>query len=141
MANDCEILDNKIKQRGLRMTKQRAIILEILTEIKGHLRVEEIYLRVHKRIPHISFGTVYRSLKLLEELGFVKEITFGKHYSLYDSKISPHHHFTCSICEQIMDTDELTPLPVGKIMVDGLYLEVKGFRLDFYGICDKCQEK
>ena len=141
MAKDCDILDNKMKQRGLRMTRQRAIISEALTKIKGHPRVEEIYLRVHKRKPHISFGTVYRSLKLLEELGCVKEITFGKHYSLYDSKITPHQHFTCSICEQIMDIDELTPVPVGEIMVDGLNLEVKGFRLDFYGICDKCQKK
>lgn len=141
MTNDCDILDNRIKQRGLRMTRQRAIILEVLSEIKGHPRVEEIYLRVHKRIPHISFGTVYRSLKLLEELGFVKEITFGKHYSLYDCNTSPHQHFTCSICEQIMDTDELIPPPASKIRVDGAYLEIIGFRLDFYGICDKCQKK
>jgi Fur family transcriptional regulator, peroxide stress response regulator len=139
MTKDCDILDAKIKQRGMRMTRQRAVILEVLSQIKGHPRVEEIYQRVYRRMPHISFGTVYRSLKLLEELGFAQEIRFGKGYSRYECNPAPHQHFTCSACGNVMDVDEIMTCPITEVKVGGVSLDVKNFRLDFFGLCEKCR--
>jgi Fur family peroxide stress response transcriptional regulator len=141
MTQECILLDSKIKQRGLRMTRQRAAVLEVLSQIKGHPKAEDIYRKLHRRMPQVSFGTVYRSLKLLEELGFARELRFGKRHSRYERNPSHHQHFTCSVCGEIMDIDEPIPSPPNELMVGGAKLRVDGVRLDYYGICERCDGK
>jgi Fur family ferric uptake transcriptional regulator len=64
-----QILSEKVKSHRLRLTQQRRVIYEELATVSTHPRAEELYEMVQKKIPHISFGTVYRNLKALKELG------------------------------------------------------------------------
>src|SRR3990172_4249696 len=87
---DLELLSQKIKNSRLRLTRQRRVIYEELAKVDTHPRAEEIYEIVQKRIPHVSFGTVYRNLKALRELGLVAEDKFGHNYSLFNANpLSP----------------------------------------------------
>src|SRR3972149_11659844 len=85
MKPDLELLSQKIKNSRLRLTRQRRVIYEELAKVDTHPRAEEIYEIVQKRIPHVSFGTVYRNLKALRELGLVAEDKFGHNYSHFDA--------------------------------------------------------
>ena len=61
-----------LRQRGMRVTPQRAIIFEAIENLEGHITAEEIFQAVQKINPYISLATVYRTLELLQELNLRK---------------------------------------------------------------------
>ena len=73
------------KQKSIRMTEQRKLILNILRSTKSHPTADWIYQEARKEIPNISLGTVYRNLKILVQAGEILEMDFGSGYSRYDS--------------------------------------------------------
>jgi len=139
MKGTTRVLNQKIKQQGYRMTRQRAIVLEELSKTKEHPKADEIYQMVRKRMPHISFGTVYRCLKLLQELGMVRELNFGKCYSRFEASTETHQHFTCSKCCRVLDVDEPLAVSTSGVEVGGQKMKVIDYRLEFYGLCSDCQ--
>ncbi|MFC2019363.1 Fur family transcriptional regulator, partial [Chloroflexota bacterium] len=64
----CDLI---LKQKGLKLTPQRRLILEIIHESRSHLTAEEIITYVQSRVPGVNKSTIYRTLELLEELGCV----------------------------------------------------------------------
>jgi Fe2+ or Zn2+ uptake regulation protein len=140
MKATTKILNQKIKQQGYRMTRQRAIVLEELSRTKEHPKADEIYQMVRRRLPHISFGTVYRCLKLLEELGLVRELNFGKCFSRFEASTENHQHFTCVKCCRVLDVDEPLAVSTAGVEVDGRKMKITDYRLEFYGLCRDCQE-
>jgi len=67
---------------GLRVTSQRALILEIVRRGQGHLDADEIYRQARRKQPRLSLSTVYRTLQTLKKLGLVEEVPFDE----------GHHH-------------------------------------------------
>ncbi len=104
MKRNLRVLNQKIKQQGYRMTRQREVVLDELSKTRGHPKADEIYQMVRNKMPHISFGTVYRNLRLLKELGLVRELSFGKNFSRYEAFHENHQHFTCMSCGRVLDT-------------------------------------
>ncbi len=131
-------LEERFKGKGYRLTKQREIILEEISKGKTHPSADEIYLMVKKKIPNISFGTVYRNLKVLRDLGLIRELEFSKSFSRYDGNTKDHYHFTCTKCNKIFDLD----IPVMEELNNNLRaktsFQVLFHRLEFYGICHDC---
>jgi len=62
------ILEKKCVERGLRMTDQRRIIAQVLSEATDHPDAEEVYTRASLKDPKISLATVYRTVRLFDEL-------------------------------------------------------------------------
>jgi Fe2+ or Zn2+ uptake regulation protein len=139
MKSTSKVLNLRIRQQGYRMTRQRAVVLEELTRTREHPKADEIYQMVRRRLPHISFGTVYRCLKLLQELGLVRELNFGKCFSRFEASSENHQHFTCTRCCKVYDIDERLPVPAPSVEVGGKKVKITGFRLEFYGVCRDCQ--
>ncbi|MCB0162466.1 MAG: transcriptional repressor, partial [Caldilineaceae bacterium] len=75
--NDNGNLVRDLKLRGVRVTPQRAIILEAIEQLPGHMTAEEIYNAVQAVNAYISLATVYRTLDLLREMGLVTEARMG----------------------------------------------------------------
>ena len=61
-----------LRSRGLRLTPQRVLIMELLERSSGHIAPEDLYQQVLRRYPMINRSTVYRTLDLLEDLGLVR---------------------------------------------------------------------
>ncbi|MEZ4582387.1 MAG: transcriptional repressor [Caldilineaceae bacterium] len=98
--NDNGNLVRDLKLRGVRVTPQRAIILEAIEQLPGHMTAEEIYNAVQAVNAYISLATVYRTLDLLREMGLVTEARMGTttvHYALKDH--ANHHHAVCRNCK------------------------------------------
>lgn len=125
----------------LRMTNQREIILEELKKSGQHLSADELYDKVRQFIPRISLATVYRNLEILAELGIVAKLEIGGRQKRFDADVSGHDHIYCTRCHRI-DNIELNRERLPSIAPKGEYgYAVTGYRLEFAGICPKCQQE
>ncbi|MEK7872523.1 MAG: transcriptional repressor [Chloroflexota bacterium] len=122
-------------------TLQRKIILEELCRFRRHYSAMEVYERVKRRIPQISFATVYRNLKLLREKGLALELTLGKDASLWDGLAEPHYHFTCKSCGEVSDMPVEYDSAWERTIARKAGFAITGHRAEFYGYCDKCKDK
>jgi len=123
-----------------RLTNQKKIIFDYLKKVKCHPSAETVYAEVKKKLPQISFGTVYRILDGFKRNGTILEIPCSCK-SHYDGNISPHAHFICQKCKKIFDILKLCGncnvlrnkrVKIGKI---------NHYQIYFYGYCKKCQNK
>ena len=104
-----------LKQRGLRMTPQRQLILNAVAALHGHVSVEQVYQDVVRVFPDVNISTVYRTLEVLEELGLVRHTHFHDGVAQFErTDEAPHHHMVCTRCGATseLDLDVLQPLAV-----------------------------
>lgn len=141
MQPDLDLLNQTIRKNRLRLTRQRRIIYEELAQVNTHPRAEEIFEMVQKRIPQVSFGTVYRNLKALKQLGLISEDKFGHNYSHFDANTTPHHHFTCFKCHKVYDVENHRELEMEKVRFPDSGFKVDYSRVEFYGTCPHCRKK
>ena len=80
------------KEQTPKLTKQRSVVLEVVSKEEAHPTAAEVFHEARKVMPGISFATVYNSLRYLKETGLVREITFGNGASRYDSVTDRHDH-------------------------------------------------
>lgn len=124
-----------------RSTKQKSIILEELSRVRTHPSADEIFKMVRKRLPLISFGTVYRNLNLLKEQGRILELACGKYSCRYDATTANHYHFVCLSCSGVFDVDEPLLKNIDKRVTRESGMEVKYHRIKFFGYCHECKNK
>ncbi len=86
-----DTIEKKCLDKGVKLTDQRRIIAKIMSESKDHPDVDELYNRVIKIDSKISIATVYRTVKLFEELGILTKHDFKGGKARYE-KISEGHH-------------------------------------------------
>ena len=122
-----------------RMTKQKAVVYEILCSTDTHPTADWIYEQARKRIPEISLGTVYRNLQVLLEDKKIMELNYGKGQSRFDGNPNPHHHFVCEKCGKIYDFAQDGPW-INEEVLDAAPGMVKSYRFECYGICGDCLE-
>ena len=77
-------------EKKLRHSHQRDMIYNYLLSTKEHPSAEMIYDELRRIEPTLSLGTVYRNLKLLEDLGMVKKVTSVNNVERYDAMTSDH---------------------------------------------------
>ena len=102
-----------LKQRGLRMTPQRQLILDAVASMHGHLSADQVYQQVVRVFPDVNISTVYRTLEVLEELGVVRHTHFHAGVAQFErTDQAPHQHMVCSRCgsDFELDLDVLQPL-------------------------------
>lgn len=144
-----QTLSDKFREKGLRFTKPRQVIGEVLTNDSRPLSAEEIYLKVHESYPKIGLTTVYRNLEKLEQMGLVLKLHLGdgrNRYKLYQDPLNPeyHHHMICTSCKRIIDyedfeNEEIRLLrKVQKVFAQKHNFEITGQFIQFYGVCKSC---
>ena len=85
------ILEKKCVERGLRMTDQRRIIAQVLSEATDHPDAEEVYTRASEKDPKISLATVYRTVRLFDEAGIIETHDFRDGRARYELAEGEHH--------------------------------------------------
>ena len=90
-------IEEKCKEKGVRLTDQRKIIANVMSESKltfgskDHPDVDELHKRVSLVDRKISIATVYRTVKLLEESGIIERHDFKEGKSRYEPSTDEHH--------------------------------------------------
>jgi Fur family ferric uptake transcriptional regulator len=123
-----------------RHTKQRDALLQILRELKTHPTALELYGLLRSRLPRLSLGTVYRNLEALARDGLIRKLVSGHEEARFDGDLSRHHHVRCIECGRVADIRGLVADNIRTTEVGCLTgFEVLGHRLEFFGLCPKCQ--
>ena len=145
IENNDEIIDELkkiVKQKGLKYTEQREIVLNILLRAQEHLTAEEVYNHVKKEYPNSNIGiaTVYRALSFLEEVDLIASITFGTDGKKYESNAKSHHdHLICTNCGKIIEfMDDEIEKRQEKIAKKNNF-KISSHSMQLYGICEGCQ--
>ncbi|ENK1243379.1 transcriptional repressor [Clostridium sporogenes] len=146
MSTQLEYFKKLIEEKGYKFTFQKKIILKVLVNSSIHLNAEEIYNEIKKE--NVGIATIYRNLKIFEELGIVKEFNIeGINY--YEMKIFSgkplHIHFKCLKCNSIIDMDNsklnLEYLKLNRAIERSENLEIYDVNMLFLGLCSRCKEE
>ena len=129
----------ELRSRGLRWTPQRRLILEVLSATEGHITGSEVVERCRARDPETTPSTVYRTLDVLEELGYVSHSHSAAGREEYHVLPGADHgHLQCRLCGA---TQELEPDVAAGIV--GPIERRHGFVIDvghltISGVCADC---
>jgi Fur family ferric uptake transcriptional regulator len=134
-------IDRKaLSSAGLRMTRQRALILEIIRH--RHLDADEVYRQAREKQPRFSLSTVYRTLRMLKEQGLVDELHFGEAHHHYEVKPSAeHHHLVCLGCGKIVEFECKLSQKMKQDLARKQGFEVTGVEINMTGYCSKCRQR
>ena len=113
----------KLRKSGLRPTKQRLQICEVLfdTEKTFHFTVNDLVKKINRQLNNkISLATVYNTVHAFEKKGYLKQIAINSNQTYFDTNISDHHHFYDLKEEKLIDLEnsEIGPINVLK-KIDG----------------------
>ena len=129
-----------LRERGLRLTPQRLMILELVERSSGHVAPEAIYQQVHERFPMINRSTVYRTLDVLEELGFVRHGHVEDGAARYHLANESHHlHLTCHRCNGAIEVSDLAfAAPFAHELRERFGFEADLTHFPISGLCHYC---
>tara|TARA_Y100001935_G_scaffold75116_1_gene62702 strand:+ start:166 stop:576 length:411 start_codon:yes stop_codon:yes gene_type:complete len=110
---------NKLRNSGLRPTKQRIRICEVLfdTENTFHFSVDELTKKIqNKSDKKISVATVYNTVHAFEKKGYLKQIHINSNKTYFDTNVTDHHHFYDTESEELIDLDnkDVGPIKIQK---------------------------
>ena len=102
------IMNNKekLRQAGLRPTKQRMIIANILLNgVNRHFTAENLQNEINSSGNSMSIATIYNCLKKFRNCGLIKQVESSKETAIFDTNIDQHHHFLDEETGQLIDIE------------------------------------
>lgn len=135
-----------LAEKGFRMTAQRQAVLKTVQICEGeHLTVEEIYDRTRQEAPEIGIATVYRTLQLLTDIGFLTRDYLGDNTVRYEinheEEHHAHHHMVCLSCGIIIEAKDDLMNTIEAFLQTQYGFEIVDHRIQFLGYCAECQRK
>lgn len=132
--------ESMLRDRGVRVTAQRRLVLALLIEHEGrHFTADEVWNYLRSKLPEMARATAYNVLEELVRVGLAEELAAGEGGQRYGLHLTHHHHFVCNACQRLFDVH-----PAG---VDAVRLESSvhsAFRVErvdiiLRGLCPGCQ--
>ena len=106
LAIAADALRDALHARGQRMTPQRRLVLEVLDETRGHVTGSDLVELCRERDPDTNPSTVYRTLDVLEELGYVSHSHSAQgREEFHVLPGAPHAHLQCRSCGQTWELE------------------------------------
>ena len=108
MTKNLNFID-KLREAGLRPTKQRVKISELLfnREKTFHFTINDLVKKISEELNEkISLATVYNTVHAFEKKGYLKEIAINSDKSYFDTNITAHHHFYDEDTHELIDCDQ-----------------------------------
>jgi Fur family ferric uptake transcriptional regulator len=126
-------IEAECRARGVRLTGQRRLIAEVLTEAKDHPDVFELHRRVRRRDARVSLATVYRTVRRFEHEGLIERHAFRDGRAHYETASSKHH-------DHLIDLDTGRVIEFRSVEIERLQEEIArrlgyhlvGHRLELY---------
>jgi Fur family ferric uptake transcriptional regulator len=128
-------IEKRCAEKGLKMTGQRRVIAQILSDSTDHPDVEQLHRRAASVDSRISLATVYRTVRLFEEAGILDRHEFGQGRARYEVIPDSHHdHLIDMRSGEVVEfrSDEIEALQ--RKIARGLGYELVDHRLSLYGV-------
>ncbi len=140
MQDPFEPVEQYLASRGLRHTSARRKILDAVFGSREHFTAEGLLDRMRRKGERISRASVYRTLSMLEDGGFVESREFQRGQMMYESMLGQEHHdhLICTGCGQIIEfeNEEIERLQEQSARRHQFRIEHHSLRI--YGKCRKC---
>ena len=131
-------IEERCKQKGVKLTDQRKLIAQIMSDSRDHPNVDELYKRVSKIDSKISIATVYRTVKLFEEAGILTRHDFKGGKARYEELPDGHHDHLIDV--QSGEIVEFVNEEIEKLqetVAEKLGYQLLDHKLELYGIKKK----
>jgi Fur family ferric uptake transcriptional regulator len=129
-----------LKESGLKSTKQRIAILEVLKKKELPTAAEDVFIELKKMNVPANLSTVYRILETMSERGLIKKFgLMGEGKSFYELFRVVHRHFlVCIGCKKMLPIQGCPLSDYERELEDKTDYKISGHRLDIYGYCPEC---
>src|SRR5579864_1019312 len=122
-------------EKGLKMTDQRRVIAQVLSDSADHPDVEQVYRRATAIDQHISIATVYRTVRLFEEANILARHDFGDGRSRYEEMPSDHHdHLIDLQTGRVIEFKNEVIERLQRQIAEQLGFKLVGHRLELYAV-------
>lgn len=136
--SDLEDISLKLEARGYRITPSRRAVIAAALAQKGHFTVDDLATRCRGA----GRATVFRTIRLLTDLGVVCRVLFEDGSMRYTvSQRGHHHHVVCTGCGHVEDLDQCAIKDALRDLSEATGYEVEGHWLELYGRCAACRSK
>jgi Fur family peroxide stress response transcriptional regulator len=144
MKRGAEAMLDDLKRAGFKLTPQRMAIVRLFADDLTHPTAQELFERVKKALPGVSFATVYNTLDALANAGLSGVVRLGN-AARFDPNTEAHHHAVCDVCEAVIDIPAQTLAPRASAQQE-VEKVAKGFCVRsvervYRGVCSKCSRK
>ena len=134
------VIEEKCKAKGVRLTDQRKIIAKVMSEAQDHPDVNELYNRASKIDPKISIATVYRTVKLFEEAGILAKHDFKGSKARYEELNEGHHDHLIDVKSgEIIEFVDEEIEKLQKKVAEKYGYTLVDHKLELYGVKKKSQ--
>ncbi len=132
-----------LKDKGLKQTKHRLAILEILKSDDQPLSAEEVFRKLEEKKIQINLSTVYRNLDLLAEKEMLNKLTLsGDLRAVFEYNQKIHRHYLiCLACNKIKVIEHCPLQGYEEGLSQETAYQIIGHKLDVYGYCPECLKK
>ena len=131
-------LSAALRGRGHRVTLPRLLVHRHLRRQERHMTAEQLHSELAPALPSLSPATIYGTLDLLDELGFVRRVSTPRGTTVYDSRVAPHHHVICRSCGRIEDIEAAVDSAAAERAARGAGFTVDHGQLQIIGLCSGC---
>lgn len=143
-ASPQDPLQRGLHQDGRRITPQRLRILELFERMGPgrHLSAEDVHQQLLDADSKVSLATVYRTLRLLVEMGFLQELELseaGRRFELLCGDHRDHHHLVCIRCGRTEEFESAPVIHAGKSAADQHGFQLIESTLNVRGVCPDCR--
>ncbi|MGB8644941.1 MAG: Fur family transcriptional regulator [Anaerolineae bacterium] len=134
------VLSEGLRENKYKLTRPRRAILDIVAQADHHLTPAEVYERAKDRYPHLGLTTVYRTLDLLVELGYIRRIHLDAGCHSYAPAAQSHgHQLVCSNCGRIEEFADCDLDLLIKTLQTRTGYKINVHMLELMGRCPACQ--
>jgi Fur family ferric uptake transcriptional regulator len=148
MPDNQERFKTLLKEKGLKVTTQRILILQALeSRPDRHLTAEEIYECVKTCNPDIGLATVYRTIQLLADLNLIDKLNLGDGFIRYEissrnkEDAHHHHHLICLNCGNVLTFEGDFMDDLENRIQDAMNFNVVDHEVKLFGYCSECRDK
>ena len=135
-----ETIEQKCLAKGVKLTDQRRVIAQVMSESTDHPDVDELYNRVSKIDPKISIATVYRTVKLFEETGILTKHEFKGGKARYEEINESHHDHLIDVkTGEIIEFVDEEIEKLQKKVAEKYGYTLVDHKLELYGVKKKSQ--
>ncbi len=130
-----------LRDHGLKATKNRILMLEMLDNNHNFLSAEAIHQALKNQSSNVSLSTVYRSMESLIDVGLVAPVNLEtSKQTLYELSHTEHaHHLICLRCNKIIHVHGCPVSSYEKQVASDYSFRVLEHKLELYGYCKACQ--
>ncbi len=122
-------------------SKQREIILDVLTKNAIHPTAEELLEILKRDNLNVGMTTLYRNLNQLAQTGMIKKIDGLESPAHFDHNTFEHYHFICKKCNRVFDIPQEVAPDIIKNTRKATGFDIISHDIVFHGICSDCKKR